>query len=256
MKPVRVLIIEDELPAQQRLGKMLAELMPEAELEGMVASVEEACTWFDEHAEPDLILSDIQLSDGLSFDIFKKHPVASHIIFTTAYDQYAIQAFKLNSIDYLLKPLKKEELQQALKKFLDQKRTMMPDADWVKSLVDTYIHPRAAYKTRFTIKIGEQIKILEASSIAYAMAEQKMCFFYLADGSRLPSDHTLDELEALLEPAVYCRVNRQYLVNISAIETVTTYSKSRLVLKLKPAAKTEVMVSTERSASFKKWLAG
>jgi DNA-binding LytR/AlgR family response regulator len=256
MKPVRVLIIEDEIPAQQRLGKMLAELMPQAQLEGMVASVEEACDWLEANAQPDLILSDIQLSDGLSFDIFKVHPVSSHIIFTTAYDQYAIRAFKLNSIDYLLKPLKKEEMEQALNKFSEQTRKAAPDADWVKSLVDAYIQPRPVYKSRFTIKIGEQIKILDASGIAYAMAEQKMCFFYLADGTRLPSDHTLDELEELLDPAVYFRVNRQYLVNISAIETVTTYSKSRLVLKLKPVAKTEVMVSTERSASFKKWLAG
>ena len=251
---MKVLIIEDEEPAAKRLHKMLKEIEPGFNILDNIVSVSSAIKWFNENESPDLVFSDIQLSDGLSFEIFKTVNLTSPIIFTTAYDQYAIEAFKVNSIDYLLKPIKKDELANAVNKFKKIFASAAPPAFDINKLLQS-INPGAPeYKKRFVVRYGEHIKTINIEEVVYFYTEDKVNFLCTKDSRRFVIDFNLDSLESTLDPKTFFRINRQYIIGIHSIAEMFAYTKSRVLIKLNPPAKHETIVSTERSAEFKHWL--
>ena len=250
-----VLIIEDEEAACQRLQKLVTDALPEAVILSPLASIRSAIEWFSVNAAPDLIFLDVHLADGQSFEIFKKVKVTSPIIFTTAYDQYALEAFKVNSIDYLLKPIKKDELKRAIDKFLSFNVPAHSDINFQK-LLSAIQSPKLSYKQRFVVRYGEHIKTIEASDSAYFYTENKANFLVTKDNKRFAIDYNLDQLDELLDPKKFFRINRQFIIGFHAITDMFSYSKSRVLIKLNPPSKLETIVSSERSASFKLWLNG
>lgn len=249
-----ILIIEDEEPAFRRLQKMLKELEPGHTLLDQIVSVSSAVKWFKENDAPDLIISDIQLSDGISFEIFKQVDIKCPVIFTTAYDQYAIEAFKVNSIDYLLKPVKKEELETAVKKFKALSPATVPPAIDINKLLQSLQPAGTEYKKRFVVRYGEHIKTIDIEEVVYFYTEDKATFLCTKDARRFVVDFNLDTLDSILDPKLFFRINRQYIISIHSIAEMFAYSKSRVLIKLNPPAKHETIVSTERSADFKHWL--
>lgn len=251
-----ILIIEDEEPAYRRLQKMLKEIEPNHTMLEQIVSVSSAVKFFKENDTPDLIVSDIQLSDGISFEIFKQVDVKCPVIFTTAYDQYAIEAFKVNSIDYLLKPVKKEELEKAVSKFktLTPAAPAVPAIDINKLLQSLQPAGATEYKKRFVVRYGEHIKTIDIEEVVYFYTEDKATFLCTKDARRFVVDFNLDTLDSILDPKIFFRINRQYIISIHSIAEMFAYSKSRVLIKLNPAAKHETIVSTERSADFKHWL--
>lgn len=252
---MNILLLEDEEPAAKRLQKMLKEIEPSAVLPENIVSISSAVKWLQQNPTPDLIISDIQLADGLSFEIFKTIKTLCPVIFTTAYDQYAIEAFKVNSIDYLLKPVKKEDLAAAIEKYKNlsqQKQTALPD---INKLIEAMsAGGQSKYKKRFAVKYGEHLKTVGIDEVAYFYTEDKINFLTTKEGRRYTIDFNLDSLETMLDPHVFFRINRQYIISIHSIAEMFTYSKSRVLIKLNPAAKHETIVSTERSGDFKLWL--
>jgi two-component system, LytTR family, response regulator LytT len=250
---VRILIIEDEETAARRLSKMVKESLPEAEIINHFSSIRSSVEWFSANEQPDLAFFDIHLADGSSFEIFKQVSVECPVIFTTAYDQYALEAFKVNSIDYLLKPVKKDELERAIDKF-KKLHFQAPPVDIQKLL--SSIQQKAEYKERFVIRYGEHMKTIQASDIAYIISENRISFAVLKEGKRYALDFNMDQLEEMLNPKQFFRINRQFIIGYGSITEMLTYSKSRVLVKLNPPAKEDTIVSTERSSSFKAWLAG
>jgi DNA-binding LytR/AlgR family response regulator len=250
---MRILIVEDEDPAQKRLKKMIAEVIPQAEILDAIGSVASTISWLQTHPMPELIFMDIQLADGRSFDIFKSCKVTAPVIFTTAYDQFAIEAFKVNSIDYLLKPVSKDELQQAYDKLLQLKKSLSPPTDFTEKL-RSLENPDKTYKKRFAIRFGEHIKTIATDDIAYFFTENKINLLCTSDNRKYPVDFNLDQLESLLDPEQFFRINRQFIIGIHAIAEMRAYSKARVNIKLNPACPQETIVSVERSAAFKQWL--
>lgn len=249
---MNILLIEDEEPAAKRLQKMIAEIEPAAAVSDNIVSIASAIKWLKENPLPDLIISDIQLADGLSFEIFKTIEILCPVIFTTAYDQYAIEAFRVNSIDYLLKPVKKEELVKALEKY---KKLQKPAAPLDIEQLLKSIQPQAQdYKKRFVVRYGEHIKTIGIDEVAYFYTEDKVNFLTTRENRRFTVDFNLDTLETMLDPKEFFRINRQYIIGIRSIAEMFAYSKSRVLIKLNPPAKHETVVSTERSADFKLWL--
>ena len=250
-----VLIIEDEEAAYGRLQKMIMVALPEANILPPVVSIRSAVEWFSTNPEPHLIFLDVHLADGQSFEIFKHIHIKSPVIFTTAYDQYALEAFKVNSIDYLLKPIKKEELKRAIDKFSNLKGPGDSNINFDKLLAALQAKP-AAFKERFVVRYGEHIKTIETSNVAYFYTENKANFLVTKENKRFAIDYNLDQLEELLDPKKYFRINRQFIIGFHAITEMFTYSKSRVLIKLNPPSKLETIVSSERSAFFKSWLDG
>lgn len=250
---MNVIIIEDEKPAARRLGRLLAEL--DVEVSVMLHSVEEAINWFNNNPHPDLIFLDIQLSDGLSFEIFDEVEVKSAIIFTTAYDEYALQAFKLNSIDYLLKPIDDEELEQAVKKYRalnPQAQKLALDFEDIKKLL---INPlEREHKKRFTVKVGQHLKIINADEVECFYSENKGTYAATSDGRNYLLDTTLENLETELDPKIFFRVSRKFYVSITHIKDIISYTNSRLQIKLNNFSEQEIIVSRERVRDFKLWL--
>ena len=246
----KILIIEDEEPAAKRLFKLIKETEPEAQLLDSLVSVSAAVNWFRNNPCPDLIFSDIQLSDGISFQIFKETQINCPVIFITAYDQYAIDAFKVNSIDYLLKPVKKDELQSAISKFKKIKTASLD----IDKILMAYNVPSASYKQRFVVKYGEHLKTVLTQDIAYFYTEDKVNFLTTTEGRRYAIDFNLDTLETMLDPKIFFRINRQFIISINSITEMFSYTKSRVLIKLQPPSKHVTIVSTERSAQFKGWL--
>ncbi|MBT8297230.1 MAG: LytTR family DNA-binding domain-containing protein [Maribacter sp.] len=250
---MNVIIIEDEKPAARRLNRLLADL--NVEVSTMLHSVEESLVWFQNNEHPDLIFLDIQLSDGLSFEIFDVVDVQSAIIFTTAFDEYALQAFKLNSIDYLLKPIDDEELENAVNKY----RTLKPssqklslDFEDVKKLL---VNPlERDYKKRFTTRVGQHLKIINTSEVECFYSENKGTYAATSEGRNYLLDTTLENLEAELEPKIFFRVSRKFYVNINHIQDIISYTNSRLKIKLNRYIEQEIIVSRERVRDFKLWL--
>lgn len=249
----RILIIEDEEPAAKRLLKMIGEIEPGTEFLDTIPSVSAAIKWFSENNAPDLIFSDIQLADGTSFDIFREVSIQCPVIFVTAYDQYAIDAFKVNSVDYLLKPLKKDELLAAINKFKATRQSATPALD-INKLLQSINTSGQGYKSRFIVRYGEHIKTVQTEEIAYFYTEDKVNFLTTFEARRFAIDSNLDSLETLLDPKLFFRINRQFIVSLKAIAEMFAYTKGRVLIKLKPPAKQETIVSTERSADFKIWL--
>lgn len=250
---MKVLIIEDEKPAARRLSRMLAEL--DVAVSQMLHSVEESLEWFQQNEHPDLIFLDIQLSDGLSFEIFEAIDIKSAVIFTTAYDEYALQAFKLNSIDYLLKPIDDEELEAAVKKYkerIPKKEKLSVDFDEIKKLLVNPIE--RTYKKRFTVKIGQHLKMIPVEEIECFYSENKGTYAATIDGRSYLLETTLEDLQNELQPEVFFRVSRKFFININAIKDIVSYTNSRLQLKLHQFNDFEIIVSRERVKEFKDWL--
>ncbi len=250
---MKVLIIEDEKPAARRLQRMLNAL--NIEVHTMLHSVEESLNWFQNNEHPDLIFLDIQLSDGISFEIFEEIPVKSAIIFTTAYDEYALKAFKLNSIDYLLKPIDEDELEIAVEKYKDQqpeKTDIQVNIDEIRKLLINPLDRK--YKKRFSIKIGQHIKIIHTDNIECLYSENKATYIHTNENRNYLIDHSLEYWFEQLDPESFFRVNRTYIVHINAIKDIISYTNSRLKLVLHSYSDNEIIVSRERVKDFKNWI--
>jgi len=249
---MKVLIVEDEKVAANRLEKMLLQIDPEIQVMAKPGTITESAKWLLNN-QADLIFLDIQLSDGISFSIFDQVHVNTPVIFTTAYDQYAIKAFQLNSIAYLLKPIRKSELEDSLQKFKNLKSAFTIN---FKSLLEGIKGQKQDYKKRFLIQIGDKIKKIETSEIAWFNAVEKNVFLKTFQQRSMAIDYSLDALENLLDPDQFFRINRKYYVNMDAIESMTAFPRGRVKLKLNPPAddEMETIVSIERASNFKKWL--
>ena len=250
---MKVIIIEDEKPSARRLSRMLLELNIKAE--AMLHSVSEAVAYFSVNEHPDLILLDIQLSDGLSFEIFEQVEVKSAIIFTTAYDEYALKAFKLNSIDYLLKPIDDEELKNAIDKFKinkPERHSIQVDLEQIKKLLVNPLDKK--YKERFTIKIGQHLKIVPINEIECLYSENKGTYISTNSKRDYLIDSTLEQLDASLDPTKFFRVSRKFYVHINAIKDIISYTNSRLKVVLNNYSDQEIIVSREKVKDFKHWI--
>lgn len=252
---MRVLIIEDEPAIARRMSKLLQEIDATIELLDTLSSIETSVAWLKAHTEPDLILMDIHLADGSSFEIFDEVKVNCPVIFTTAYDQYALQAFKVNSIDYLLKPVEKEALAESLKKLSRLQSPSRQALDY-QMLVEMLGVKKADYLKRMVIRFGDVIKAVEVKDVAYFYTDEKIVFATMNEGKTYPVDFTLDQLEKKMDPERFFRINRKFLISYESISKMISYSKSRVKITLVPDCELEVISSTERSGDFKEWLAG
>lgn len=250
---MNVIIIEDEKPAARRLSRMLAEL--NIEVQQMLHSVEESLNWLQNNKHPELIFLDIQLSDGLSFEIFEEIEVNSAIIFTTAYDEYALRAFKLNSIDYLLKPIDEDELANAVhqfKKKQPQKQDLMVNLDDIKKLLINPVDRK--FKRRLSIKVGAHIKIISMDDIECFYSENKATYIFTNEKRSFLLDNSLETWQEQLDPAQFFRVNRTFIIHLNAIKDIIAYSNSRLKVILESYKEQEIVVSRERVKDFKSWI--
>jgi len=249
---MNVLIIEDESLAADKLELMLKEVNPAISVMCKIGSIEESVKWLYQHTA-DLIFLDIQLSDGISFSIFEQITINTPIIFTTAYDQYAIKAFQVNSISYLLKPIRKNDLAESLKKYQNLKSAFSIDFDMLLANIQGR---EPDFKKRFLIQTGEKIRKIEVSEIAFFYVLEKGVYMRTFSGNSYSVEFTLDKLETILNPSSFFRINRKYLVNVNSIANMVAYSRGRVKLELKPKADDELdtIVSIDRSADFRKWL--
>lgn len=250
---MKVIIIEDEKPSARRLQRMLEKLDVTPDV--MLHSVEESVNWFKQNNHPDLIFLDIQLSDGLSFEIFESVSVNSAIIFTTAYDEYALQAFKLNSIDYLLKPIDEDELERAVLKYkerIPKEQHVTLDFNDIKKLLVNPIERE--YKKRFSVKVGQHLKLVDVDEIECIYSENKGTYLHTNQGRNYLLDITLEQLQYELEPDMFFRINRKFYVNINAIKDMISYTNSRLQIKLNNYKEQDIIVARERVKDFKNWL--
>lgn len=254
---MRIVIIEDEKLVAAELLTLLREYLPEAEVETVIDSVEAGKEWFANRAMPDLIFSDIQLSDGLSFEIFEGRNILAPIIFTTAYDEFALKAFRLNSIDYLLKPIGKAELKRAVDKFRQIHGNTNPER--LRLQFEQLMHDMRQgkkYKTRFSAHYGQSIVPINSDKLS-GFYKDELIFLLTRSGEKLISDyHTLDELEELLDPEKFYRANRQFIVFIDAVLGFKTHYTGKLLLQLEGHEGLEIVVSREKASSFKKWFEG
>lgn len=250
MNTKRIVIIEDEQLAAERLIMLLKQYDPTIEITKHLYSVEESIQWLNTNAHPDLLFLDIQLADGFCFDIFKQVDYKKPIIFTTAYNEYALEAFQLCSIDYLLKPVTAEALAKAMQKFEQlQSNFASENYDQLSTLFD-----RASYKSRFLAKAGQRMFFVETSEVQYFQADDKIVYLVDKEGNKLMVDYTLERLEGVLNPKEFFRLNRQYIARYSSIAQIKPYVNSRLKLLLRNGSKTEeVVLSRERVHEFKTW---
>lgn len=254
---LKALIIEDEAPAYRRLHGLLSAHHPQLEVVDVVDTIQAAVTWFSENNAPDVIFSDIQLSDGLSFEIYKQLPPPCPIIFTTAYDAYMLEAFRTNGIDYLLKPIEEEELARSVTKFMGLVRTTAPPAlpDMAR-LLAAVSAPGTLYRDRFLVKLGTKLLPIATAEIAYFLSNDGTTELHTRNGKRHLIDQPLDEIEAQLDPRNFHRLNRQCIACVECIAMVHQHFNGKLKVELRPAAPVEVMVSRERAKGFKDWLDG
>ncbi|MGB3590055.1 MAG: LytTR family DNA-binding domain-containing protein [Nonlabens sp.] len=251
---MRTIIIEDEKPAARRLNRLLDEL--DVPVETMLHSVRESIEYLKNHTPPDLIFLDIQLSDGLSFEIFEEVEVKSAIIFTTAYDEYALKAFKLNSIDYLLKPIDDDELRNALEQFkkLSKNTSNIQSVD-LASIARLLQNPdQSEYKKRYTSRVGDHLKLFSVEEIQLFFSENKGTYINLQNGRNYLIDHKLESLVNELDPARFYRISRQAIINIKAIKDMVSYTNSRLQIKVDSFNEFPLIVSREKVRGFKDWL--
>lgn len=249
---MNILIIEDEGIAADRLAQLLQGIASNPTIVAHLDSVKTAVKWFQSNPAPDLAFFDIQLADGLCFEIFEQVELSCPIIFTTAYDQYAIQAFKVNSIDYLLKPMKEEDLRQAMDKFEKHKQPAQHiDAAALMQLLQ---RDQKNYKERFVIKVGEHLKSVMTTEIEVCYSENKATYLLTQTNSKFIVDFTLDQIQDMVDPKIFFRINRKYLIHIDSIKDIISYSSSRLKLELLHFNADDLIVSRERVAQFKEWL--
>ena len=244
---IKTLIIEDEKPAARRLERMLS-TFPELEIQKVIHSVEDGVQWLSENEHPKLIFSDIVLGDGLSFDIFEKIPTKSFIIYTTAFDQYTLKAFKLNSIDYLLKPIDEEDLTKAIDKF----KSFIPSGDVTPSYeVKSMLGKEKTTLSRILVKIGYNLKIVMTSEVSCFYSENKIVYLQTAERS-FPTDFSLEELDNVLDETKFFRVNRQFMINLNYIKSIHTSPVYKVEMSYQPDV--EITVSRDRVKDFKDWL--
>lgn len=258
---MKVLIIEDEELAVKKLRKTLESVDATAEVVGVADSIRSSVDWLEQNPAPDLILMDIELADGQSFEIFDKTEVKSTVIFTTSYDEYALKAFKVNSVDYLLKPVQKEDLEAALNKLKNLKSrygsgngTADPlNVDNLVKELKQKLQPKE-FRKRFLVKHAQKLISIEVQDIAYFYSDGRLNFFKTNDNKKYVVDYTMDELEEMLDPDKYFRISRSFYVSIGSIDQIHDYFGNRLLLNLKPAVDKESIVSREKVADFKKWM--
>lgn len=244
-------IIEDEDIASRRLRNLIQEVAPDCHILACISSVESGFKWFKKNPLPDLIFLDIQLNDGYGFDIIdtlENHPP---IIFTTAYSEYAVRGFKYNGLDYLLKPIDKNELKKALEKYTKTTDYTSLKKTQIEEIKQVF---KKEYKRRFMVKLGNQFNSYNVEDIAYFLAEEGVIFLVTHSGNKSPVEYTIDQLEEILNPINFFRINRKYMISVNAVLEIHTYFNSRLLLKAKPAQDKQIIVSRERTANFKKWL--
>lgn len=254
---MKALIVEDEPFAQQELKRLLLATNRDIEIAACIDSVEDTVEWLQSNPLPDLIFLDIQLSDGLSFEIFRQVKILCPVIFTTAFDEYAIQAFKVNSIDYLLKPVKQANLDAALSKFYEIRESYkvnnMPAFDLSK--LEQLLNPaKKEFKTRFIARLGDQIKHLAVEDIGWFYADDNVVFLVNKSNNRYIIDYTLDQVGLHLDPSKFFRLNRSYIADIKSIGKVSRYFNGRLLVELIPAAPEQVFVSRAKAQEFIEWL--
>lgn len=257
---MRILIVEDEDLAVKKLQKTLAAVDVTASVIGVTDSIKATVDWLQTNEQPDLILMDIELADGQSFEVFNLTDVKSPVIFTTSYDEYALKAFKVNSVDYLLKPIQKEELQAALQKYRQLHATAKapdgkPDMN-LETLVrelQQKLQPKE-FRKRFLVKHAQKLVSVEIDEIAYFYSDGRLNFFKTNDNKKYVVDYTMDELEDMLDPEKYFRISRSFYVSVSSIDKIDDYFGNRLILQLKPSVDKEALVSREKVTEFKKWM--
>lgn len=255
--PMNVLIVEDEELAVRKLTKLLVEIDPELRVVSTAPSIRTAVSYLQGKPTIDLIFMDIELADGQSFEIFQQVTVPAPVIFTTSYDEYAIKAFKVNSIDYLLKPIKRVDLAASLQKYGQLNRQSevpaVPAIDALVQQLRQHIQP-TEYRRRFLVRHLSQWLPIETKDIAFFHSEEGVTLFRTMTGQKFSLDYTLDELEAMLEPTVFFRANRQFLVSVVSVQQIHPYFNNKLKLTLRPAPGEDVLVSRERATDFKKWM--
>ncbi|TLM88920.1 LytR/AlgR family response regulator transcription factor [Hymenobacter jeollabukensis] len=258
---MQVLIVEDEEMAAKKLVKTLAAAVPEAQVAGMTSSIDETVVWLQAHPAPELILMDIELADGQSFRVFEKTEVKSTVIFTTSYDEYAIKAFKVNSVDYLLKPIQQNELRAAVDKFNRVRNLHQQDGRGAEHAVDissliTSLNKMQTkeYRQRFLVQYMHKMVSININDIAYFYSDNRLTLIRANDGRRMVVEYTLDELEQMLDMARFFRVSRAFLISADCVEHVENYFGNRLAVRLQPVIDKEVIVSREKITPFKLWL--
>lgn len=263
---MNVLIVEDEELAVRKLTKLLQEVEPDLTVAGVTASISQTVAWMhrqraSQQPDPDLIFMDIELADGQSFEIFERVDVYSKVVFTTSYDEYALQAFKVNSIDYLLKPVQRKDLIRSLKKFHDL--TIQRPAESAAALpmnlekvLQSWQHQQQVkqYRKRFLVRQGTRLVSVEVADIAYFFTDERFSFFRCHSGQKYLVDYPLDELADLLDPELFTRISRGLIVTHQAVEQMQPYFGSRLALTLAPPFEKEALVSREKVNDFKKWM--
>ncbi|MBO9728959.1 MAG: response regulator transcription factor [Chitinophaga sp.] len=256
---MRIVIIEDENLAIKRLSKLLIDTEKELQIEATLKSIVESVQWFKENPAPDLIFMDIELADGQSFEIFHQITIKCPIIFTTSYDQYALKAFEVNSIDYLLKPIEPADLQRSLDKYVQIKKlyagqvTSPIDVTRLLSDLQQKIGPKY-YRSRFLVKSGAKMVSIETTEIAYFFREGRITFFKTFENRKFIADYTLDKIEEMLEPGSFFRINRSCLVATRSIQTVELFFGNRLELQLMPSFDGDAVVSRDKAGEFKEWM--
>ena len=272
---MNILIVEDEEATARKLRRMVEDIEPAATIAGMTVSVEESVEWLQTRPKPDLILMDIELADGQSFDIFNRISVLSPVIFVTAYDEYAIKAFKVNSIDYLLKPVKEDDLRAALAKLRRMKEALLEQPDGLQTSMANLLRQMAvstsneqnqaslmmpsttgglAYRDRFLVKQGQRLFSVSLEEVAYFFTRNKLSFLKKRDGNEWMVDYTMDELSTMLDPRRFFRLNRQVIAELRSIDKVNLYFNGKLKISLCPSFDDEVIVSREKAGEFKIWL--
>lgn len=254
---MKVLIIEDEPLAAERLKELILSYEAHIEILTVLDSVESSIQWLKSHPHPDLIFLDIQLADGLSFDIFNQVEPKAPIIFTTAYDEYALQAFKVNSIDYLLKPIDEEELGKSIDKYVRlyarQERALTLEEEQIQALLGS-LRRTDSFKKRFVVKKGEHLLSIAVEDVLYFYSEDKVCLMRTNDQRRYVIDNILGDLETQLDPEKFFRLNRKYIACHEAITDIISYSNSRLKVRLKHADDEDIVISKQKVKAFKEWL--
>ena len=251
---MRVLIIEDEIMAAERLEEMVQKAIPGVEMLGILDSISSAVKWFSANDHPDLAFFDIQLADGLSFEIFEQTKVSCPVIFTTAYDEYALKAFKVNSIDYLLKPIDGEELAAAVEKYRDLHGSKGESNNDGRNIDNVLKLLTRQYKSRFVVRVGERIRSIPVDEIQCFYSMEKATYLQTLDNRHYSIDHSLEQVEALIDPALFFKVNRKFIVAIDTIREIINHSNSRLRVVLQHATEEDIIVAREKVKLFKEWL--
>jgi len=251
---MNVLIIEDEAPAFRRLQRILEELQMDIQILEVIDTIEDSIKWLKTNKQLDLIFMDIQLADGLSFEIFKEVEVETPVIFTTAYNEYTLDAFKVNSIDYLLKPIDAKLLKESIEKYRKFHQSDRKQAIDINAILEKIQPESKNYKERFLVKSLQKLITISTEEIAYFFTENSVLYLKTIDGKKYAIDFTLEELEAKLDPQFFHRLNRQFISNISAIQSCESYEKGKIMVILEPKTELPVIVSRERGTEFKNWL--